>query len=97
MQSLFAASSFTGGSANSASGASSLYPTGRPLQILIDGFRFGKTVGALGSGTAALRNAGIATSRDGVYVAQSVTDDFANDLKEGLRTFKFLDRFPVDH
>ncbi|GAQ05121.1 catalase B [Aspergillus lentulus] len=96
-ESLFTTSSFTGGSANATTGASSLYPTGRPLQILVDGFRFGKTVGALGSGAAALRNAGIATSRDGVYVAPSVTDDFANGIKEGLSTFKFLDRFPVDH
>jgi catalase len=96
-ESLFETSSFTAGSANATSGAGSLYPAGRPLQILIDGFRFGKTVGALGSGSAALRNAGIAESRDGVFVAQAVTDEFANGIQEGLRTFKFLDRFPVDH
>ncbi|KKK15876.1 hypothetical protein P175DRAFT_0473087 [Aspergillus ochraceoroseus IBT 24754] len=75
---------------------STLYPAGRPLQILIDGFRFGKPVGALGSGSVALGNSGISESRDGVYVAQSVTDAFVGDIKDGLRTFKFLDRFPVD-
>ncbi|EAW12239.1 catalase catB [Aspergillus clavatus NRRL 1] len=96
-ETLFSLSSFTGGSANTTAGTTSLYPTGRPLQILIDGFRFGKTVGALGSGTAALRNAGITTSRDGVVVAQSADDGFVEHIKDGLSTFKFVDRFAVDH
>lgn len=74
-----------------------LYPAGRPLQILLDSFRFGKAVGALGSGSGAFRSAGIDISRSGVYTAKSPSQSFTDGLKDGLRTFKFLDRFPVDN
>lgn len=94
---LFSFSSLTGGCVNAtSSSASTLYPAGRPLEILIDGFRFGKTVAALGSASSALRSAGIASPREGVYLAQSATDSFVKDIKEGLRTFRFLDRFAID-
>ncbi|KAL4739040.1 catalase B [Aspergillus similis] len=75
---------------------STLYPAGRPMEILIDAFRFGKPVAALGSGRVALEAAGISVDRDGVYVAEGVNQKFVSDLKEGLMTFKFLDRFAVD-
>jgi catalase len=88
--SLFAPSSF-----NSTS-ASTLYPAGRPLRILVDGYRFGKPVGALGSGSAALSAAHIPASSPGVSVARSVSDDFINNIKDGLYIFKFLDRFTLD-
>ncbi|KAF5858688.1 hypothetical protein ETB97_003903 [Aspergillus alliaceus] len=90
-------STFSFAAPSNATSSSTLFPAGRPLQIVIDGFRFGKPVGAVGSGAAALRNAGIQTSRDGVYVDRSVTGGFVDDIKEGLRTFKFLDRFKLDH
>lgn len=77
-------------------GATSLYPAGRPLDVLIDAFRFGKTVGALGRGAAALRAARISRDREGVVVARTVGDGFVDGIKEGLRTFKFLDRFAPD-
>lgn len=77
-------------------GATSLYPAGRPLEILTDAFRFGKVVGAIGKGQSVLTAAKIFTKRDGVFVAKSVGDEFGEDLKEGLRTFKFLDRFALD-
>lgn len=97
-ESLFNSASLTGGHGNAtASAASTLYPAGRPLEILIDGFRFGKPVAALGSASSALRSAGIASSREGVYTAKSAGGDFADSIKEGLRTFKFLDRFAVDN
>ncbi|KAJ5930949.1 hypothetical protein N7466_006442 [Penicillium verhagenii] len=80
----------------SSSVATSFYPAGRPLDILVDAFRFGKTVGAIGNGAGALRTAHIATNQTGVYVAQSVGGGFADGLKDGLRTFKFLDRFTLD-
>ncbi|KAJ5551622.1 Catalase mono-functional heme-containing [Penicillium sp. DV-2018c] len=73
-----------------------LYPAGRPLEILVDAFRFGKPVGALGKGSAALKAGLIDTDRKGVYTAESVGDAFVKDVKEGLETFKFLDRFAVD-
>lgn len=72
------------------------YPAGRPLEILVDAFRFGKPVAALGSGSTALDNAGINQEDNGVYVAESVTQNFANHVKEGLTVFKFLERFALD-
>ncbi|PYH93121.1 catalase-domain-containing protein [Aspergillus ellipticus CBS 707.79] len=77
-------------------GGSTLYPAGRPQEILVDAFRFGKTVGAVGSGKGALRNAGIDVDRDGVVVAGAVGEELADGVRDGLRTFKFLDRFAVD-
>ncbi|KAL2833755.1 catalase B, partial [Aspergillus cavernicola] len=76
--------------------SSTLYPAGRPIQILIDAFRFGKPVAALGTGSTAFDNAGIDQDRNGVYVAERVNQNFVGELEEGLRTFKFLDRFPLD-
>ncbi|KAJ5537752.1 hypothetical protein N7494_007231 [Penicillium frequentans] len=93
-QGLFSSKSMT--SENKTYGASSLYPAGRPLDILLDAFRFGKTVGALGKGSAALKTAQISTDRDGVYAAKTLGDAFTDELKDGLRTFKFLDRFTLD-
>ncbi|KAG2419926.1 catalase B precursor [Aspergillus terreus] len=95
VEGLFAPNSFTSKPGNSST--ASLFPAGRPLQILVDGFRFGKPVGALGSGSTVLDTVNISTAREGVYVADSVTGDFINGLKNGLTTFKFLDRFAVDH
>ncbi|KAF2747183.1 catalase [Sporormia fimetaria CBS 119925] len=70
---------------------SALYPAGRPLQIVQDGFRWGKPVGTVRQRSQALRQAGIQSSSAGVYTAVT-----ADDLEEGLKTFKFLDRFPLD-
>ncbi|KAJ5208051.1 hypothetical protein N7449_002430 [Penicillium cf. viridicatum] len=92
---LFGSKSFTS-VPNKASGASTLYPAGRPLDILLDAFRFGKTVGALGKGSDALQSGQISSEREGVYTGNTAGDAFAKDLKEGLRTFKFLDRFALD-
>lgn len=93
-ETLFASNSFTSKPINSST--ATLYPAGRPLQILVDGFRFGKPVAALGTGSAALKAAGIDSTRSGVYVANSTSDTFVNNVKDGLRTFKFLDRFALD-
>lgn len=93
---LFTYRSYTAAPSNKTSGATTLYPAGRPLDILIDAFRFGKPIGALGKGSAALRTAQISTDRDGVYAASMIGDYFVKGIKEGLRTFKFLDRFALD-
>lgn len=90
---LFGETSFTD---KPVKGPASLFPAGRPLDILLDAFRFGKPVAALGNGEKALDAAQISSDRDGVYVAESVEDDFVKDVKEGLTTFKFLDRFALD-
>ncbi|KAK2604296.1 hypothetical protein N8I77_007239 [Diaporthe amygdali] len=72
-----------------------LFPLGRPGQILIDSYRWGKPVGAVGSGSAALAMAGIpATS--GVFTNVTDVETMATQFEDGLRTFKFLDRFPLD-
>ncbi|KAJ5954213.1 hypothetical protein N7501_008492 [Penicillium viridicatum] len=92
---LFGSKSFTS-VPDKASGASTLYPAGRPLDILLDAFRFGKTVGALGKGSDALKSGQISSDREGVYTGSTAGDAFVKDLKEGLRTFKFLDRFALD-
>ncbi|KAL1870526.1 hypothetical protein VTK73DRAFT_2600 [Phialemonium thermophilum] len=74
--------------------SSSLYPVGRPGQILLDGFRWGKPVGALGAASSALRFVGN-SSAPGVYTHSNM-DSFISSFKTGLETFKFVDRFPLD-
>jgi catalase len=84
------------GAKSAANSSSTLYPAGRPLEILVDAFRFGKPVAAVGSGSTALDNAGINAAGEGVYVADAVDESFAGNLEEGLTVFKFLDRFALD-
>ncbi|RDI80310.1 Kexin [Venturia inaequalis] len=95
--------------------SSSLYPAGRPLQILLDSYRYGKPVGFMG-GNQAQEDARI-PGGPGVYVEGAVakmkrgygnrrntegmgeavvTSDMAQSFKEGLKQFKFLNRFPVE-
>lgn len=73
------------------------YPNGRPTQILVDSFRFGKPVAAIGDASTVLSTVDIDTSRSGVIVSSDVDDDFVHQLAKDLATFKFLDRFAVDH
>jgi catalase len=75
--------------------SSTLFPAARPLQILQDSFRWGKPVAAVGSGSKAFEAAGIKTGAKGVYTATD-SEALASDLEEGLKEFKFLDRFPLD-
>jgi catalase len=78
----------------------SLFPTGRPSQILLDGFRYGKPIGALGSGASVLQSEGITGGKaDGVYTGPAASGNsggFVSDFKDGLKTFKFLQRFGID-
>ena len=73
---------------------SSLYPLGRPMEILKNAYGWGKAVGAVGKGRKALDVAGI-EQREGVYFVNG-TADAVESFKGGLATFRFLDRFPVD-
>ncbi|KAK6822637.1 hypothetical protein PG989_001529 [Apiospora arundinis] len=80
--------------------ASTLYPVGRPLQIANMAFLFGKPVGYFsGNGTmsAALSGAGFKQDEPGMYVASSDMEKFVEDIKKGLATFKFTNRFPMDN
>lgn len=70
-------------------GTSTLYPAGRPMQILLDAYRFGKPVAADSKVLAAAKIA----SGQGVY---GVGSSVAKDILAGLKTFKFLNRFPID-
>lgn len=102
IQNLFSPSSFTKqpnstlDMPKTVSPYSSLFPAGRPLQILVDAFKYGKTVGALGSGHSALATAGIASNVPGVYLAQGISSSFISDLRSALTTFKWLNRFALD-
>ncbi|ODA78823.1 hypothetical protein RJ55_06207 [Drechmeria coniospora] len=75
---------------------STLYPPGRPLQMLTDGYGWGKPVGFLGRADEASAAAGV-TGGPGVYrrAGQDIAG-MAKDLREGLAVFKFTDRFPTD-
>lgn len=59
-----------------------------------DGYRWGKPVGALGTAGSALKTVG-ATSTKGVFTGSDVAQ-FVTDFQEGLKVFKFVDRFAVD-
>jgi catalase len=80
---------------------SSLFPAGRPAQVLLDGWRWGKPVGALGSASGVLKTVGVTTG-PGVFTAAAVgsasgdVSGFVGSFEEGLKTFRFIDRFPVD-
>ncbi|KAF1963278.1 catalase-domain-containing protein [Byssothecium circinans] len=88
-------SNSTSGFNATASALSTLYPAGRPLQILQDGYRWGKPVAAIGTGAEAFKAAGIEAGTPGVYGGGDVSA-LSNDLEQGLKQFKFLDRYPLD-
>lgn len=71
-----------------------LYPAGRPLQILTDSYKWGKPVAAVGAASKAFEAAGIEAGTPGVYSGS--VGELGDKVKEGLMTFKFLDRFPLD-
>ncbi|KAF2134486.1 catalase [Dothidotthia symphoricarpi CBS 119687] len=82
---------------STASIKSTLFPAGRPLSILQDGYHWGKPVAVIGSGSQAFTAAGIEAGTPGVYeFADSDTSAIVDKLSEGLYTFKFLDRYPLD-
>ncbi|OTA61887.1 catalase [Hypoxylon sp. EC38] len=78
-------------------GLSPLYPPLRPLQIANSAFLFGKPVGYFGGSnpSSSLTAAGWDPQADGVYASTSV-DDLTSGLVDGLKTYKFTGRYPVD-
>ncbi|KAI3619817.1 mycelial catalase cat1 [Moniliophthora roreri] len=77
----------------------SWYPSARPMTIVRVAYTYGKPVGAIGGGKQALDKVFTGRSvigRKGVYVADDV-GKLVNAFEEGLKVFKFLDRFPKDH
>jgi catalase len=83
---------------NATKAATTLFPAGRPLQILQDGYQWGKAVGVVGSSAAAFGAAGIEAGTPGVYQFGGGNDTKAivEQIAEGLRTFRFLDRYSLD-
>jgi len=83
-----------------------LYPAGRPAQILVDSFNWGKPIGAMGDAGSVFAELDIGGA--GVYggVVEDVAGGrngtgggaafSAQNFMQGLKTFKFLERFPVD-
>ncbi|ORY01363.1 catalase [Clohesyomyces aquaticus] len=74
---------------------STLYPVGRPLQILTDGYKWGKPIATVGEAKAVLNGTGIQEGTPGVNAVSDIST-LASRLGEDLKVFKFLDRFPLD-
>lgn len=82
---------------NATKPSTTLYPAGRPLQILQDAYHWGKPVAVLGSGEVALDAAHVEADTPGVYRASGAdTKSIVDQIAEGLHVFKFLDRYPLD-
>ncbi|KAI5291362.1 hypothetical protein KEM54_005164 [Ascosphaera aggregata] len=77
---------------------SALYPAGRPLQIVVDAYRYGKAVGFVGHNVKQVLDQGIGKFVIGAGVIEGAEPDhkFAHHILDALKTFKFLDRFFVD-
>ena len=73
---------------------STLFPPRKPIQIVADGYNWGKPVGFLGGATDAMVAADVAKG-PGVYASKS-TKSIVEDFKKGLAVFKFTDRFALD-
>ncbi|KAI1125020.1 catalase [Nemania abortiva] len=79
--------------------SSSFYPPMRPLQIANSAFLFGKPVAYFGGAAPSqmLKSAGFTTSSgdSGVFVSTNL-DQMVKSIEDGLKTFKFTSRFPLD-
>ena len=64
--------------------SSTFFPSNRPLQILVDGYRWGKPVGALGSVVPVLKLAGITTT-PGVFTS---ADTASGDISSFVTAFE---------
>ncbi|KAI1393400.1 CATB protein [Hypoxylon trugodes] len=78
-------------------GLSPLYPPLRPLQIANAAYLFGKPVAYFGGATPSdpLVAGGVDPKAEGVYVGTDAAD-VVKGLVDGLKTFKFTGRYPVD-
>ena len=71
----------------------------RPLQIATNAYLFGKPVAYFGgsSPSQTLKAGGIssADASAGVFIGANL-DEMVKDIEDGLKTFKFTSRFPMD-
>ncbi|KAI1365220.1 catalase [Xylaria arbuscula] len=79
--------------------SSPFYPPMRPLQIATSAYLFGKPVAYFGGSTPSqmLKAGGFASddASAGVFVGAGL-DEMVKAIEDGLKTFKFTSRFPVD-
>ncbi|KAI0539866.1 catalase [Xylaria digitata] len=79
--------------------SSPLYPPMRPLQIATSAYLFGKPVAYFGATSPGqmLRAAGFTSNsaNAGIFVSTDL-DQMVKSIEDGLRTFKFTSRFPLD-
>lgn len=78
---------------NSSSSSSSLFPAGRPGQVLLDGYRWGKPVGALGKAADKVFKAvgvpSAGSGAPGVYADEKIgVEEFVAAFEEGLATYR---------
>lgn len=81
---------------------SPLYPKDRPTQIVEDAYNYGKPIAGIGAGGQAgfeAADLGDVDNKLGAYLVSGddvEVEGLADMLEEGLKIFKFLDRFPLD-
>ncbi|QBZ61371.1 hypothetical protein PoMZ_08320 [Pyricularia oryzae] len=76
--------------------ASALFPIGRPQQLVVDSFRWGKPIGlAAASDDSANIFSSLGTTGPGVFSGDDL-GVLVTDFKEGLSTYRFVERFPMD-
>jgi len=79
---------------------STYFPSQVPGDMFRDGYAYGKPIAAIGNGKAALENSNIPTKgEEGVYVVGSSDSELkklVDEFENGLKIFKFVDRFPID-
>ncbi|XDG00778.1 hypothetical protein ABKA04_000393 [Annulohypoxylon sp. FPYF3050] len=83
--------------AMTAGSLSPLYPPLRPLQIANSAYLFGKPVAYFGGSlpSSPLVAGGLDPKTDGVYASADL-ETLASGLVDGLKTYKFTGRYPVD-
>lgn len=82
-------------------GTSTYFPPHVPGNLIRDGYGYGKPIAAIGNGKVGLESTNIPTKGEkGVYVAGSSEPELkklVKDFENGLKTFKFLNRFATDN
>ncbi|OLN83676.1 Catalase-3 [Colletotrichum chlorophyti] len=73
---------------------SPLYPAGRPAQLVIDSYRWGKPVAGVDTALNESPSLGVEAG-EGVYTSGDL-NEVVDEFKEGLATFRFTSRFATD-
>lgn len=68
----------------------------KPVELLKNAYVYGKPVAVVGWSDAN-GTLGLGEGVEGVYATSTVNEEFAGQVEEGLKTFKFLNRFELDN